>query len=92
MSPHPPGVFQIISRYNCVVGLQTCAGSYVEFCITWAEGEEVMQPVDVVGAVSHRGNEVAVRHPPVQAELRMQQRSSQQPVHMHKTMHQLCKV
>lgn len=50
-----------------------------------------MQPVDVVGAVCHRGNEVAVRHPPLQTELRMQQRSSQQPVHMHKTMHQLCK-
>lgn len=45
-----------------------------------------MQPVDVVGAISHRGNEVAVRYPPVQAELRVQQRSSQQPVHMHNTV------
>ncbi len=37
--------------------------------LTWAEGEEVMQPVDVVGTVGDWGDEVPIRHPPVQAVL-----------------------
>ncbi len=41
-----------------------------------------MQPVDVVGSVCDRGDEVAIRHPPVQPILGMQQRSCQLPAEM----------
>lgn len=41
-----------------------CIGESGLMGSTWAQAEEVMEPVDVVGTIGDRGNEVAIRHPP----------------------------